>query len=284
MKTLAQKDSDRAAAWIPPWTGGLRVITLWDMKEYLAKRLTDIAWNLAMCQVTPVSTLEDNEWPGKLKNLKHYAKEILEECRFLGLTCTERQAVRYRTHLEAGKMKAEEIESASDELMQRFKDETDALKLFYVPNDKIIFYNRTDLFGDDFKSNFPTANSEIIEAGNCFAFDRFTACVFHLMRSLEVVLKSLFLGLGLPPLASAGSQNWNGILREIRNKLDTDKKIPDWNFYDGGYAFLVAAKNPMRNATMHVDVVYPDEGSVRPVWLATEAFMRHVATKLKESP
>ena len=43
MRNLAQTDSDRAAEWIPPWTCGLRLITLWDMKEYLAPRLTKLA-------------------------------------------------------------------------------------------------------------------------------------------------------------------------------------------------------------------------------------------------
>jgi hypothetical protein len=164
---------------------------------------------------------------------------------------------------------------------KRFDDEIEALKLFYVPTDKIDYYNKTDLFGEVFKSKFPKANSEIIEAGNCFAFDRFTAAAFHLMRSLEVVLKVLFSTLGLPPFTTAGARNWNGILREIKDALDKDKTIPDHDFFDGAYVFLAAAKNPIRNATMHVDAVY-DENSVRSVFDAVGAFMRHIATKLKE--
>jgi hypothetical protein len=91
----------------------------------------------------------------------------------------------------------------------------------------------------------------------------------------------LFRALSLPPLVSAGAQNWNGILREIREKLETDKTIPDHAFYESAYAFLAAAKNPMRNATMHVDAVY-DETSVRRLYDAVGAFMRHLATKLRE--
>ena len=101
------------------------------------------------------------------------------------------------------------------------------------------------------------------------------------MRGLEVGLKSLFASLGLPALTTAGARNWNGILRDIRAKLEADKTIPDHDFYDGVYAFLAAAKNPMRNATMHVDVTY-DENSVNRVFDAVGAFMRHAAIRLKE--
>src|SRR5260370_27903157 len=101
------------------------------------------------------------------------------------------------------------------------------------------------------------------------------------MRSLEVVLKVLFRELGLPPLKSAGAQNWNGILREIKDKLDAEKTIPDHAFYESAYAFLAAAKNPMRNATMHVDAAYDEESASR-IFDSIGAFMRHLATKLKE--
>ena len=35
-------------------------------------------------------------------------------------------------------------------------------------------------------ANFPAANHEASEAGKCFATARYTACVFHLMRVMEV--------------------------------------------------------------------------------------------------
>ena len=203
----------------------------------------------------------------------------MNEAEFLGLQSTKRQAVRLAGMAESGT--PQEIETEIEQMERRFDEETEALRLFYVPIDKIHFYNKTNLFGEIFKASFPTANAEVIEAGNCFAFDRFTACAFHLMRSLEVVLKSLFTALGLPPITNAGEKNWNGILRQIKDKLEQDKTILDHDFYDGAYAFLAAAKNPMRNATMHVDAIY-DEDSVRRVFDAIGAFMRHVSEKLKE--
>ena len=34
-------------------------------------------------------------------------------------------------------------------------------------------------------THFPGASFDVTEAGNCFAFERFTACVYHLMRVAE---------------------------------------------------------------------------------------------------
>ncbi len=280
-------NSDRATEWIPPWTGGVRLITLWDMKEYLAPRLVELMDDITNYQVWFVYRDEEKDEDDRKAvaearpEVAPWAKKIASEAEFLGLPSMRRQALRIAK--SADKWSSKEIHDAIRELRTRFDEETEALKLFYIPIEKISFYNKTDLFGETFKASFPTANAEVIEAGNCFAFDRFTACAFHLMRSLEVVLKSLFSALTLPPLTAAGEKNWNGILRQIKDKLEQDKAIPNHDFYDGAYAFLAAAKNPMRNATMHVDAVY-DEDSVRRVFDTVGAFMRHIATKLKESP
>jgi hypothetical protein len=188
-----------------------------------------------------------------------------------------------RLNAAADTVNSTDLANTVDLIRERFNDEIDSIQMLYISPEKSSYHNRTDLLGEQFKANFPSANVEITEAGNCFAFDRFTACAFHLMRSLEVVLKSLFAALGLPPITSAGARNWNGVLREIRAKLDANRTIPDYDFYDSAYAFLAAAKNPMRNATMHVEVAY-DEDSARRVFDAVGAFMRHISTKLKETP
>jgi len=285
MQDKELEQCDRAARWRLPWTGGSRLITVWDMKEYLAPRLTKLAREFTdasavfICREGDQDEEDKNELLEGRKMLRPWCKNIMIESEFLGLQSTKRQAIRLASMADSGT--PQEIETEIEQLERRFDEETEELKLFYVPIDKIAFYNRTDLFGEEFKSNFPTANVEISEAGNCFAFDRFTACAFHLMRSLEVVLKVLFRELGLSPLASAGAQNWNGILREIKDKLDADKTIPNHAFYESTYAFLAAVKNPMRNATMHVDAGY-DENSARRVFDAVGAFMHHVAEKLKE--
>ena len=250
------------------------------MKEYLALRLVSLTEHVVNTQC--ILWDSPDVFPDPRENVRYNAKKVFEEAEFLSLPSTKKQAARLYQYAKDQEQTHEKIDRAAEELHTRLRDELDSLTLFYVPQDKLNFYNKTDLFGQEFKSNFPEANAEISEGANCFAFDRFTACAFHLMRSLEIVLKTIFVALGLPPPTVAGAKNWSSILREIKDKLDTNRTIPDKAFYEGAYAFLAAAKNPMRNATMHVDITY-DEQSVRSLFDAVGAFMRHVATKLKES-
>ena len=68
------------------------------------------------------------------------------------------------------------------------KDLEDKL-LLYVPSEFAEYYNQDDLFG--VKNKFPKANEEITLAGNCYATENYTACVFHLMRGVEHGAKAM---------------------------------------------------------------------------------------------
>ena len=52
------------------------------------------------------------------------------------------------------------------------------------------FYLAHSLFGGKVDSAFPSAHHDIGEAGTCYATDRNTACVMHLMRVLELGLSA----------------------------------------------------------------------------------------------
>ena len=217
----------------------------------------------------------------RIRGIERKIAFVKEQARKLDLRSTMQGAMRFERNLKNAS--SEQVDKDVDSLFERFQDEIVDLVFFYLPADKQEYYQRTEIFGDAFKVNFPTANMEIIEAANCFAFGRNTACVFHLMRAAEVVLKALFIALGLPALTSARERNWNGILQQIRAALDADRSRKDFDFFDSAYAFLAAAKNPVRNATMHVDANYDEDGA-RIVFDGMGAFMRHIATKLNETP
>lgn len=277
---------DRAAPLLP-WNGGDRLISLWDMKEYLAHRLYTLILDVQGVQAA--RTIHDEDEDKAREQIKEHTKSVFQETKVLGLQSTQRQALRlYRYAKDTGK-DIDEIADATDELDTRLDEELSDLRLFYIPNDKLNYYNKTDLFGDEFKTNFPQANAEIIEAGNCLAFDRYASCVFHLTRALEICLRVVFVSLGMPARIWSVSK-WRSLLQRIDGKIKKNNQNlvndPTWQserpFYEKVHAFLAAATNPLRNSSVHVDVAYSEESSVRPVWLGVEAFMRHLATKLKE--
>jgi hypothetical protein len=64
-------------------------------------------------------------------------------------------------------------------------------KLFmFIPTDKAEFYRRPEqLFGVQVVSSFPSCTTDIEEAGKSYATGRSIACVFHLMRVMEIGLR-----------------------------------------------------------------------------------------------
>lgn len=279
---------DRAETWRSPWTGGCRLISLWDMKEYLARNLVDAS----ACFSTAYSSFlyaEDKDLTEeRRKSCAGMMVKFYEALKLLGLPLTTKAAGRFV--FATKKDNSEELEKKFDEVLSRFQDEAENLPLFYVHQDALRYYNQTNLFGDEFKTKFPSANIEIIEAGNCFAFDRFTSCVFHLMRAMEIALRVLFVSLGLPPRIWSTSK-WSQISNRIDGKIEKNNRTlasdPSWQrdrmFYESASAFIAAVRAPMRNATMHVESVY-DEPGAENVFGAVKSFMRHIATKLKETP
>jgi hypothetical protein len=72
-------------------------------------------------------------------------------------------------------------------------------------------------------SAFPSANVELVNAARCYALEQSAACVFHLVRSAEIVVRCLITRLQIPLPTKDGDRNWAGTLKEIRSKLDAQK-------------------------------------------------------------
>lgn len=286
MKTIAQKDCDRAAEWIPPWTGGLRFVTLWDMKEYQADRLVEIS--RCLTQLGFIGLKNDEEFDKERDHVAHYLRKIEYELGFLSLDVTGISVNRAQSKVKTAS--ADQLLDVLEEIEGRFNDEIDAITFLYLAPEKRQYFSKTDLFGQEFKNKFPTGNAEIIEAGNCFALGRFTACVYHLTRAMEIALRVLFVALGMPPRVWSTTK-WNNILDRIKGKIDKNNKTlandhtwqSERGFYENAHAFLAAVRVPIRNSTMHVESVY-DETGAENVFGAVKTFMRNMATKLKEIP
>ncbi len=186
-------------------------------------------------------------------------------------------------------MNGQQILDAMDDISSRMNDELSSVFLYYLAPEKRDYYQQTALFGEKFKQAFPSANTEVIEAGNCFALGRNTAAVFHVMRAMELVLRALSASLRIPPVTEGWEKNWGKMLPKIKSKIATNdadlKDDPTWSsskdFYHKAYSFLEGVRQPIRNETMHTESVY-DDGGAENVMNAARAFMSHVAERIKE--
>ena len=140
----------------------------------------------------------------------------------------------------------------------------------FIPQMHAPSFMNLEQFGGAVKL-FPGAVSDMLEAGNCYAADRPTACVFHCMRVAEFGLRHIAEELGVEltdgkkpcPIDFA---TWEKVLVGIENKRGELRKTPkseEHNKKTREYASLADIcsylKDIWRNDTMHSRRHYPKE-------------------------
>lgn len=162
--------------------------------------------------------------------------------------------------------------------------------LVIAPKNRRYFEDMLDFAGTEVVRAFPSnAVYEIDEAGKCYAVGRHTACVFHLMRAMEVGIYAVTRCLGIPDPVNGGDRNWGAMLRKLRTELDRrNKAVPaswinpaDANLFDEVYVSLDGVRNVWRNATMHVENKYTAEEAEH-ILHNVLGFMRKVAGRCDE--
>jgi hypothetical protein len=212
---------------------------------------------------------------------------LIEMLRKLGLNNSEDQALRVLELVANPKQtNMQEYAETLQALSDRVIDEAGRHEFFMIPSHKLRVYKEArDFFGEQVNTAFPSAQKEIENAAKCYAFGRNTACVFHLMRAMEVVLRLLSSSLNDPDLDPKKNPSWERILLRCDEqlKLPVEKRSPEWKkddqFYSDATANLRAVKNAWRNPTMHVERDYDEEETVDVV-SAVRGFMKHTANKL----
>lgn len=176
-------------------------------------------------------------------------------------------------------------EEAFTQLRRRINHELEQVVFLRVDAARIGFFEGRERFGDAAEAAFPSARYDMEEAAKCFALNRYTGCVLHLNRVLEVGLDALKKKTGI----ATYSPTWNAALSQIEKAITAKHekdKTPDEraedNFIREAAHFLTTVKSAVRNPSVHsVERTYTDE-SAKEVYMAVRAFMRHLATKLSE--
>jgi hypothetical protein len=141
------------------------------------------------------------------------------------------------------------------------------------------------LFGDAVNDKFPSATYDVVEAGNSFAAGRYTACVFHLMRALEIGLTVLAKVFNVP----SDHTNWHNIIeaieKQIRNMGNDPNKSSNWKddqeFYSQAASHFFILKEAWRNYTAHARGKYNPEEAER-IMMNTRFFIQKLSERLAE--
>lgn len=267
-------------------------MSLLDMIHFFVPKLTRLAGNLARFGVhldynrNLTGVLDQNRQvtPGlaHAEIIKMFDQTI-ETCKELGLRTSVMEAERIKGYIEHPNPDIPVIIDSIEDLGARISDELTAFVCFFLPPEKISYYDTPNPFGEEVSSHFSSANFDIEEASKCFAMARYTACAFHLFRAVEIGLKTLAVTLGAPVTVPS----WDGILKKIDTELikDYKNKTPNWkqeeDFYAEAALHIRNYKNS-RNNTQHAEKKYTEEEALR-IYNAVRGLMQHLATKLKEN-
>jgi hypothetical protein len=166
---------------------------------------------------------------------------------------------RIRQAIDEG-VKMESIGYMVKELQSRIQDDLSTQLVFMVPSSNKKFF-KVHQFAAEAVEAFPSAVEDMIESGKCYALGRYTASVMHSARIVEAGLRAL--------------------AKEINVKLRNDWGNQLKEIFSEAAAQIGHIKNAWRNTTMHVDRRYNEEVA-HDIFNAVKAFMRHLATRLKE--
>jgi len=148
------------------------------------------------------------------------------------------------------------------ELTARIVDELGERLFLSVPVMQAPLYLQTEPpFGRPVTNKFPQMTEDISEAAKCLSLDRPTACVFHLMRVMELAVQRFGNELSV---ALVAEKNWQVILDQINavvRRLDArDAKTKK---YAQAASHLYNVKVAWRNEVMHPKQTYTfDEAKV----------------------
>lgn len=143
----------------------------------------------------------------------------------------------------------------------------------------------------DVWNRFPSAKEDIEEAVYCYALERNTACIFHLMRTAEVGMRGLArrLKVKMPNGKRLEWSDWGAILREMNKKIEnfaqTMKAGPAKDdvleFYRGSLGQFYAFKDEYRNHVSHKRKSY-DENHAKHVLTHVCGFMQKLSARTDE--
>lgn len=204
---------------------------------------------------------------------------------------------RYKFAELAGVNPHMQLAAKAEELERRIREGLARRVFMYVPPDDVRHYNQTELFGADVKTKFPKANKEITEAGNCYATGNNTACVFHLMRAVEMSARAMVraLGAGRYLVNKQGKQipvelcDWWTLVSALQKGLDdlsagtgTSKhKKRKFEHYNHAVASFRNFKDAWRNHVSHTRELYL-AGQTKDIMDNARQFMQHLAARLRE--
>jgi hypothetical protein len=263
----------------PPWLRNpYSLVTLMELLRFHANLF---CWASGCLSQAFEQIRSDRHWtPGSQETIASALGALVRESIKLELVSVKSQAERIQRYVNSDTaFSFPEFSRQLIELQTRLTDELEGHVFLAVPSSYRQRYEAPLKEWESVATKFSTTTFDIEEASKCLALGRSTACVFHLMRVMEVGLRFIGQTLGV------GGHTWDDILRRIDRELAKrfQDKSEAWRKSEPAFAeaaaLLRSVKTAWRNPTMHVDRIHTQEQAAD-IFSAARAFMRHLATAL----
>jgi len=247
-----------------------------DMKRFEAEKYVNVAANLGALSA---QFAQHPQTPFNQQLLAAFQKQLLdraEECHKLGLSIAARQFEKAAADIglmtpARGSFFALQASAMITFLQNAVTSEMEDHLFLWVQSAKAKYYEQTELFGEGVALQFGSTEQDIRAAGNCYASDNNTACVFHCMRVLEKGLHAFAGHLKVPFVIPVELQNWQNIIELIQKEIkDREKSLPkgiaksdELKFLSGAAIEFGYFKEAWRNHVAHSRVTYDDIEALR---------------------
>jgi hypothetical protein len=263
LDSIAQR---RPSQDIPPATHGLW--NLWAMMEKYALLFTQatIALTEAKFLCAPFQ-LKPGETQIPRENVERVLAHALKQIRPV-LILTDMESVLpeldrlerliWPPYAGVPRPSLEAIAQAITNFVSRIQDELKNEYFFHLTQIDVRFYGQKTLFGEKVLKKFKKAAEDIENAGNCLALQQPIACVFHLMRAMEVAVRALSARLKITITPQTTWRQMTGQMDpKIRKMAETTiaqkRKRNDW---EAASTNLHHVGSVWRNNTMHPATSY----------------------------
>jgi hypothetical protein len=219
--------------------------------------------------------------PSDRQSIGIFLGYLTNECRNAELTLSSAFLSEIQNHFSNQDLSYSALSPMLHELIHRIRDELSLSHFLLVSAGKTEFLDQPAPFGPTVNFILPDAREDILEAVKCYALERNTACVFHLMRAVEVGLKALceHTGETLPE-----NPNWGQVISTTDKALQISgsaKQDPQRVAASAeALAYLRIIKDAWRNPTMHVTRSY-DEEQALDILRASRRFLQELAKILQ---
>ena len=246
-----------------------KIVSLWDMLRFQAEKFLDICMKISRIG----RAIADREEEGhKDDEISPAPLDFINDLEWLHATLSElalpMSTISAKRLLEfinsADEKKLRKFHLLIDKLTERITDELQGHLLMRIPASRGLYYDIGGTFlGTDIVQKFPDLVEDAAEAGNCFAFGRFTACVFHLMRIMENVVQQVATQLGATKKDGSSldvkNEEWLRIEQAIGRAIEPMQKGQLKEKYAAILASLSAVRAGWRNPTMHPKETYTED-------------------------